>query len=197
MEFLYVKAIHVVFVVSWFAALFYIVRLFIYATEAQEKDEVARPILTQQLLIMQRKLWYIIGWPAAIGTHVFGWWMVIANAGVYLAQPWMWIKIIAVGLLSFYHLQCQRIFNQQRLGVYKHSSFKLRLFNELATVFLVAIVFLVVVKSQSGMLWGLLGLIAFAGIMVLLVYLYKRSRDGEPQAAVTNDSQKPEENKAN
>lgn len=197
MEFLYVKAIHIVFVVSWFAALFYIVRLFIYATEAQEKDEVARPILTQQLLTMQRKLWYIIGWPAAIGTHVFGWWMVIANAGVYLAQPWMWIKIIAVGLLSFYHLQCQRIFNQQRLGVYKHSSFKLRLFNELATVFLVAIVFLVVVKSQSGMLWGLLGLIAFAGIMVLLVYLYKRSRDAEPQAAVTNDSQKPEENKAN
>ena len=197
MEFLYVKAIHIVFVVSWFAALFYIVRLFIYATEAQEKDEVARPILTQQLLTMQRKLWYIIGWPAAIGTHVFGWWMVIANAGVYLAQPWMWIKIIAVGLLSFYHLQCQRIYNQQRMGVYKHSSFKLRLFNELATVFLVAIVFLVVVKSQSGMLWGLLGLIAFAGIMVLMVYLYKRSRDGEPQADVTNDSQKPEENKAN
>lgn len=197
MEFLYVKAIHIVFVVSWFAALFYIVRLFIYASEAQEKDEVARPILTQQLLTMQRKLWYIIGWPAAIGTHVFGWWMVIANAGVYLAQPWMWIKIIAVGLLSFYHLQCQRIFKQQRMGVYKHSSFKLRLFNELATVFLVAIVFLVVVKSQSGMLWGLLGLIAFAGIMVLLVYLYKRSRDSEQTNQVQVESPKTEENKQN
>lgn len=195
MEFLYVKAIHIVFVVSWFAALFYIVRLFIYATEAQEKDAVARPILTQQLLTMQRKLWYIIGWPAAIGTHVFGWWMVMTNAGVYLAQPWMWIKIIAVVLLSFYHLQCQRIFKQQRMGVYKNSSFKLRLFNELATVFLVAIVFLVVVKSQSGMLWGLLGLIAFAGIMVLMVYLYKRSREAQPTTIVTNDSQKPEESK--
>jgi protoporphyrinogen IX oxidase len=189
MEFLYVKAIHIVFVVSWFAALFYIVRLFIYATEAQEKDEVARPILTQQLLTMQRKLWYIIGWPAAVGTHVFGWWMVIANAGVYLAQPWMWIKIIAVCLLSFYHLQCQRIFSQQRQGVYKHSSFKLRLFNELATVFLVAIVFLVVVKSQSGMLWGLLGLIAFAGIMVLLVYIYKKSRDNDSEQIESGNPQ--------
>jgi protoporphyrinogen IX oxidase len=91
--------------------------------------------------------------------------------------------------LSFYHLQCQRIFSRQRQGVYKHSSFKLRLFNELATVFLVAIVFLVVVKSQSGMLWGLLGLIAFAGIMVLLVYIYKKSRDNDSEQIESGNKQ--------
>jgi putative membrane protein len=183
MEFLYIKALHVIFVVCWFAALFYIVRLFIYATEAQSKDDVARPILTQQLLTMQKKLWYIIGWPAAVGTHVFGWWMIISNPTYYLAQPWMWLKIISVILLSFYHLQCQRIFNQQRLGVYKFSSFKLRMFNELATILLVAIVFLVIVKSSSGLLWGLLGTIAFAGILVLMVYVYKRTRESDKSAS--------------
>lgn len=187
MDFLYIKALHIVFVVCWFAALFYIVRLFIYASEAQRKDDVARPILTQQLLIMQRKLWFIIGWPAAIGTHVFGWWMIFSNPTYYLAQPWMWLKIISVILLSFYHLQCQLIFNQQRLGVYKFSSFKLRIFNELATILLVAIVFLVVVKSKNGLLWGLLGTIAFAGILVLMVYIYKRTREKD---ALTED-QKP------
>ena len=79
MDFLYLKAIHLVFVVSWFAALFYIVRLFIYTAEAQLKDDISRPILTAQLLLMQKKLWYIIGWPAMVGTHIFGFWMLFQN----------------------------------------------------------------------------------------------------------------------
>ena len=108
MELLYVKSIHIIFVVTWFAALFYIVRLFIYATEAQSKDEVARPILTQQLLLMQKRLWYIIGWPGAIGTIIFGFWMIFINP-TYLQLPWMWLKLIAVGFLCLYHWQCQRI----------------------------------------------------------------------------------------
>lgn len=176
MDYSYIKALHIVFVVSWFAALFYIVRLFIYATEAQQKDEVAKPILTQQLLLMQKKLWNIIGWPAMIGTFVFGIWMLYLNP-ILLALPWMWLKLIAIVLLAFYHLECQRILKQQQAGVFKYSSFKLRLFNELATVFLVAIVFLVVVKSTNGLLWGFLGLIAFAGILMLSVSIYKRTRD--------------------
>src|SRR5687767_5198275 len=99
MGFLYVKAIQIVFVVSWFAALFYIVRLFIYAAEAQNKDENTKNILTTQLLLMQRKLWFIIGWPAMIGTFIFGWWMVIQNPA-YLYLPWMWLKLTGVLLLT-------------------------------------------------------------------------------------------------
>ena len=72
-------------------------------------------------------------------------------------------------------MECQRILNSQKQGVFKYSSFKLRLFNELATVFLVAIVFLVVVKSTAGLLWGILGLIAFAAIIMLCVAVYKRN----------------------
>lgn len=178
MDFLYVKAIHIIFVVSWFAALFYIVRLFIYTTEAQNKDDVARSILTQQLLLMQRKLWYIIGWPAMIGTFIFGWWMILLNTA-YLSLPWMWLKLIAVGLLTVYHLECQRILSQQNRGIFRYSSFKLRLWNELATVFLVAIVFLAVVKSTSGLVWGVLGLFGFVCILMAAVFIYKKRRKQE------------------
>jgi putative membrane protein len=175
MEYAYIKALHIVFVVSWFAALFYIVRLFIYATEAQQKEEPSKSILTPQLLLMQRRLWNIIGWPAMIGTFTFGLWMLFVNPGL-LGQPWMWIKLILVGLLAVYHLECHRILKKQAEGIFTYSSFKLRLFNELATVFLVAIVFLAVVKSQNGLLWGLLGLIAFAAVLMLGVTLYKKNR---------------------
>lgn len=174
MNFLYIKALHIIFVVCWFAALFYIVRLFIYCTDAQKTDDVSKPILTKQLLLMQTKLWYIIGWPAMIGTFIFGFWMIFLNTAYYFSQPWMWIKLIMIGLLTIYHFECQRIFNLQKQGVFKYSSFKLRLLNELATVFLVAIVFLVVVKSTSGLLWGIIGLIAFAAVLMLAVTLYRR-----------------------
>ncbi len=140
MNFLYLKSIHIVFVVSWFAALFYIVRLFIYTAEAQSKDDLTKSILTTQLTLMQKKLWYIIGWPAMIGTHVFGFWMMFSNLGYYLAQPWMWLKLVLIVLLTLYHFVCQSILTKQRNGIFTLGSFKLRLFNELATVFLVAIV---------------------------------------------------------
>ncbi|MES2512817.1 MAG: CopD family protein [Bacteroidota bacterium] len=175
MDYLYIKALHVVFVVCWFAGLFYIVRLFIYTKEANEKEEPARTILTIQLLHMQKKLWYIITWPAAIGTVIFGSWMLYENS-VLLSQPWMWLKLVCVGILFLYHLQCDMIFKQQTAGIYKFSSFKLRLFNELATVLLVGIVFLVIVKSSSGLVWGMLGLFMFAALLMGGVYIYKRQR---------------------
>lgn len=164
-----------IFVVCWFAGLFYIVRLFIYTAEAAAKDEPARSILTQQLLLMQKKLLYIITWPSAIGTVIFGTWMLILNP-VLLMQPWMWLKLIFVGILLLYHFQCQVIFKQQSAGMYKLSSFKLRLFNELATVLLVGIVFLVIVKSSSGLVWGMLGLFIFAALLMVGVYIYKKQR---------------------
>lgn len=179
MDFLYIKALHIIFVVCWFAALFYIVRLFIYTTEAQKKEEPAKSILTEQLVLMQKKLWYIIGWPAMAGTFIFGGWMLFLNAGYYLAQPWMLLKLLSVALLSIYHVHCQRILKQQSKGIFTASSIKLRLLNELATVFLVAIVFLVVVKSTSGLLVGILGLFGFAAVLMLAVFIYKKNRKAD------------------
>jgi putative membrane protein len=175
MDFLYLKAIHIIFVVSWFAALFYIVRLFIYTTEAQQKSEVEKAILTPQFLLMQKKLWNIIGWPAMIGTTLFGIWMLFQNPA-YLFLPWMWLKLIAVVVLIAYHFYCQLILKRQQKGIFLNTSFQLRLFNELATVLLVAIVFLVVIKSSSGLLWGLLGLFAFAGTLMVAVLVYRKAK---------------------
>jgi protoporphyrinogen IX oxidase len=195
MDFVYIKALHIIFVVCWFAALFYIVRLFIYTIDAQSKDAAVRPVLTQQLLLMQKKLWYIIGWPAAIGTHLFGWWLLFSNMGYYLSQPWMWLKLIAIVLLSIYHIECERLHRQQKQGVFKWNSFKLRLFNEAATVLLVAIVFLVVVKSTAGLLWGILGLLAFASILMAAVFIYrkktKEKETGDTPPPITPIEPKP------
>lgn len=187
MEYNYIKALHIIFVVTWFAGLFYIVRLFIYTLEAYQKEEPAKSILTQQLLTMQRKLLYIITWPSAIGTVTFGTWMLILNP-VLLTQPWMWLKLIFVGMLVLYHLQCHFIYKQQTSGIYKFSSFKLRLFNELATIFLVAIVFLVVVKSTGGLVWGMLGLFIFASLLMGGVFIYKKQR----QANATKEQKETE-----
>lgn len=188
MDFLYIKSLHIIFVVCWFAALFYMVRLFIYTAEAQKKEETEKKILTAQLLIMQKKLWYIIGWPSMIGTFIFGWWMIWENT-IYLTLPWMWLKLILVAALFLYHLQCQMIYKKQTEGVFLWGSFKLRLFNELATVFLVGIVFLVTVKSTGSLVWSLLGLVIFAALMMAFVTIYKRMREkNEP----IKDSQKAE-----
>ena len=72
MSYLYLKALHIIFVVTWFAGLFYIVRLFIYHTEALAKNEPERSILSDQLAIMTKKLWYIIAWPSAVITLIMG-----------------------------------------------------------------------------------------------------------------------------
>ena len=175
MEYNYIKALHIIFVVCWFAGLFYMVRLFVYTAEANQKEEPSKSILTQQLLLMQRKLWFIITWPSAVLTTLFGFWMLYLNP-MLLSFPWMWLKLIFIGLLWLYHLQCHFIYKQQLAHVFKQTSFKLRLFNEGGTVLLVAIVFLVIVKSSSGLIWGMLGLFVFAALLMAGVFLYKKNR---------------------
>lgn len=179
MDILYIKSLHIVFVVTWFAALFYMVRLFIYTTEAQNKPDAEKTILTGQLLTMQYKLWFMIGWPGAIGSIVFGFWMIFLNWSYYLSQPWMWLKLIFIGFLILYHLQCHLLYKRQRKNIFKWNSFQLRLYNELATVFLVAIVFLVVVKSTGSLVWSLLGLFIFAALLMAFVTIYRNMREKE------------------
>ena len=172
----YIKALHIVFVVTWFAGLFYIVRLFIYQAEAALKNEPEKSILVNQFRIMQRRLWYGITWPSAILTITFGSWMFCLNFDFYLSQPWMLLKLMFVGALFIYQVQCQIIFQQQKKDIYKFTSMKLRIWNEIATVLLVAIVFLVVVKSSGSLVWGTLGLITLTGVLMLAIYIYKKQR---------------------
>lgn len=192
MDYNVVKALHIVFMVSWFAALFYIVRLFIYAREAQDKAPEIRSVLTAQLLLMQRRLWYIIGWPAFILCLVFGLWMLVLNP-LLLATPWMELKLIAVALLILYHLECQRMLVKQKNGLFNQGSFKLRLFNELATIFLVCIVFLAVIKPLSGFVWGILGILGFTGVLMLTVSIYRKSRKNKSEEIQNSPSESGKE----
>lgn len=170
----YVKALHIIFVVTWFSGLFYIVRLFVYSAEANHKSEPERSILLNQFSVMQKRLWYGITWPSAILTLIFG-----TSIGLlYGSLPsWLLVKLIFVLLLFIYHLSLHSIFRQQQKGNFKWSSQKLRMWNELATLFLIAIVMLAVVKELMSFVWGIAGLIAFAVILLIAIKIYKKYRN--------------------
>ncbi len=170
----YVKALHIIFVVTWFSGLFYIVRLFVYSAEANLKNEPERSILLNQFGVMQKRLWYGITWPSAILTLIFGTWIGL----LYGSLPaWLLVKLIFVLLLFIYHLSLHSIFRQQQKENFKWSSQKLRLWNELATLFLIAIVMLAVVKELISFVWGIVGLIAFAILLVIAIKMYKKYRN--------------------
>jgi putative membrane protein len=171
-----IKALHIIFVVSWFAGLFYMVRLFIYHVEAQEKETLEASILQTQYKLMQRKLWFIITTPAMVLTVFFGIWMLVRIPN-FLHQPWMHIKLTFVILLLIYHVICQRIMNQLKNDVIKWKSTQLRLWNELATLFLVAIVFLVELKHTMNWIGGTIGFFAVGVVLMIAVKLYKKSRE--------------------
>ncbi len=172
---LYWKALHIIFVVTWFAGLFYIVRLFIYDTEANDKSEDEKRILQQQFKIMQKRLWFGITWPSAILTIVTGTYLVVTMN--YYQEFWMQLKIAFVIGLFIYQLYFHKIFKQLQNNIYQFSSAQLRIWNEVATVFLVAIVFLVVLKNTGNFLYGLLGLVIFSALLMLAIKVYKSIRE--------------------
>ena len=176
MDFLYVKALHIIFVVTWFAGLFYIVRLFIYHTEAETKLEPAKEILQTQYKLMSKRLWYIITWPSAILASLFAFWMLYKNP-YYLSEPWMLVKLAFVLGLYFYHGYCHYIFNKLQKDIVKYSALKLRILNEVSTIILFAVVFLVTIKSAINWIWGVIGIILFGVLMMLGIKLYKRIRE--------------------
>jgi putative membrane protein len=178
MSFPYIKALHIIFVVTWFAGLFYMPRLFIYFTEAAEKPELERDILQRQFAIMQKRLWYGITWPSAIITLTIGVYLLYWAISTYGMVPtWLGWKLGFVVGLYFYHLLCHQIFKQQQRGELKYTSGQLRMWNEMATIFLVSIVFLVVLKNALSMLWALIGLVIFIVLLLLAIRIYKRLRE--------------------
>lgn len=169
----YIKALHIIFIVTWFSGLFYMVRLFIYHTEAAARPEPAREILSEQFRLMMRRLWMGITWPSALLTLLFGPWLMILMGTV---PTWLVIKLVFVVGLYAYHFTLQSIYRQQMNGIFRYSSQQLRVWNEVATIFLVAIVMLVVVKQNMSWAWGLFGLLLFVILLLSAIRLYKISR---------------------
>ena len=187
----YVMSMHIIFMVCWFAALFYMPRLLIYHVEATLKPEPDKRILSDQLKIMQRRLWNAISWPSMILTFIFGTWMLVLNWGL-LIQPWFILKLVFVFLLSLYHLQTHFIFKKQQRDEIKWNSFTLRMWNEVATIFLFAIIFLVVPKPNSGWVWAALGLVLFILAIFSAVAIYKANREKKEEVSpIEKDSTSP------
>lgn len=172
----YIKALHLIFVITWFSGLFYIVRLFIYQIEASQKPSPDKEILGDQLKIMANRLWYIITWPSAILTLIFAGTLLYLNSGL-LYLPWMQVKLGFVVLLYLYHFKCHQIYTQLQNGIVKHSSNYMRLFNEGATIILFSVVFLVIVRHEVNWIFGVVGIISLSVVLMLLVKIYKRFRE--------------------
>ena len=178
----YIKALHIIFIVTWFAGLFYMPRLFIYNTEANDKPEVARDALREQFNIMMRRLWYGITWPSAVLTLILGTTVMLEGGwDKLILQPagrWLFIKLVFVIFLYAYHFSIHKILKDQLKSIFKYSSQQLRIWNEVATVFLIAIVMLAVVKEGMSFVWGLIGLILFVILLMSSIRIYKMLRRG-------------------
>ncbi|MEO6136740.1 MAG: CopD family protein [Ginsengibacter sp.] len=167
----YIKALHIIFVITWFSGLFYIVRLFVYSAEANMKPEPVRTIILDQLEIMKKRLWYGITWPSAVLTLIFGVWMGI----LYGSLPaWLLIKLFFVLGLFIYHFSLHKILNQQQKENFRWTSQQLRIWNEVATLFLISIVMLAVVKQLLSVMWGIVALIIFSVLLLTAIKLYKK-----------------------
>lgn len=177
----YIKALHLIFVVTWFAGLFYIPRLFVYQIEAFHKPSPEKEILGAQLKLMAKRLWNIITWPSAILATIFAIWLLILMPS-WLQQGWMHVKLAFVILLILYHLKTHQYYKQlQRDEVKKTSNF-MRLWNEGATLILFSVVFLVILKNSINWIFGVVGIFVLGILLMLGFKVYKRIRNRNPDA---------------
>ncbi len=172
----YIKSLHLIFVITWFAGLFYIVRLFVYQIEAKDKPSPEREILQKQYKIMTYRLWYIITWPSAILATIFAL-LLLHLMPEWLQMPWMQVKLGFVVLLFAYHFKCHQIYKQLQNDEFKYSSNFMRLWNEGATIILFAVVFLVILKNAFNWIFGVAGIIIFSVLIMLGFKFYKRIRE--------------------
>lgn len=172
----YIKALHLIFVITWFAGLFYIPRLFIYQIEAFDKPSPEKEILGDQLKIMAKRLWYIITWPSAVLAILFAVLLLVINPA-WLLQSWMHIKLVFVLLLVLYHLKTHQILKQLQNDQVKYSSKFMRLWNEVTTIILFSVVFLVILKDSLNWIFGVVGIFVLAIALMLGIRLYKTIRE--------------------
>src|SRR5450830_78787 len=134
---LWIKALHIIFMVTWFAGLFYLPRLFVYHSLSEDSASIAR------FKIMERKLFYGIMTPGAVLTIIFGMWLWL---GYGASGAWIHAKVTLVALLVIYHIYCGKLLLDFKHDRNKHSHVYYRWFNEIPVIALIAIVILVVVQ---------------------------------------------------
>ena len=175
--YLYLKTLHIIFIVTWFAGLFYFPRLLIYDVEARLKPAVESKILVEQFRIMQKRLLFGITWPSMVITIVLGIWLKTEAPHINWGASWFVVKLIFVSCLVFYHLSLNKIYNDLRRDKVRVTGTFLRIWNEVATVFLIAIVFLVEFQNTLTMLYGVAGLFVLIALLISAIKIYKLLRE--------------------
>lgn len=171
------KSLHIIGFVTWFAGLFYLARIFVYHVEANDKPEIERNILQAQYNIMASRLYKIITNPAMMITWTFGIAMLVMNP-VYLKGGWLHAKLLLVFLLSGYHGYCKGIIKKLEAGKPTLTPFQFRLFNEIPSLFLVAIVLLAVLSRQAllSIHWVFLITTIFGALVYMGAKAYQKKR---------------------
>lgn len=175
------KALHIIGFVAWFAGLFYLVRLFVYHREAWDrpKEDPAAAILRAQYSVMEERLYRIIQSPAMYLTLLGGIGMLVLRPA-WLQMPWLHLKLALVLGLILYHFSCGRQYRALRQKPGGITSFGFRLYNEVPTLILIAVVMLAVWKSLTGLYLGLAVLLALGILFFVAAKLYRRQREKPP-----------------
>ena len=138
---LWFKALHLIFMVTWFAGLFYLPRLFVYHAMSNDK------ISTDRFKVMEKKLFYGITTPGGIFTIIFGYCLLIASGiDSYNNQLWFWLKMVLILILVLYHIYCFFLLQDFKYDKNKHTHIWYRWFNEIPVLILVGIILLAVIK---------------------------------------------------
>ena len=143
--YLFFKSLHLISVISWMAGLLYLPRIFVY--HAQNNSE---PIISEVFKIMEKKLFFYIMTPAMILSWLFGLLLIHEIGFEQLGQIWMILKLVFVVLLTIYHFYLGSILNQFKLNLNEHSHKFFRYINEIPTILLILIIFVVVFKPILG-----------------------------------------------
>ncbi len=136
---LWVKSFHIIFMVTWFAGLFYLPRLFVYHASSEDRISIDR------FKVMERKLFWGIATPGGIITIALGFWLIEISGFPYSAL-WLQAKLAAVGVLVLYHIWCGKLVLDFKQDKNRHTHVWYRLFNEFPVLILIAVVLLVELK---------------------------------------------------
>ena len=168
------KAVHIIFMVSYFAGIFYLVRLFVYYKDTDEFEEIKRNILREQYVFMAKRLWNIITVPAGIIMLGTGLTLIFLNDGL-MKTPWFHLKLTFLLGLAMYHYWCwKKVLQIKKLegNVLPIKNIKLRQANEIATFLLFLVVFTVILKSSIIDYWWQL-IVGFFVLVLLIMTTVK------------------------
>jgi len=174
------KIIHIIGFVAWFAGLFYLVRIFVYHSEALLKNDPEKTILANQFQLMEWRVYKIICNPAMMITWTFGILMIVFyGLDWFKVNYWLHTKLVLLIGLTIYHLYSKRIIKRFEENNMSTSSFSFRLFNEVPTIFLILIVSLAIFKNAINYLILIGSIIGLGGLMFFIAKLYKASRESK------------------